>query len=114
MYWFAGTCTLQHIINTAKLPVLSRILKKSVVTKGLILSRNIKPFSNLYYDCAESVVQRFSKTSGFFQVLAKLPLNTTETELGYYHHRWSVRAAPIVALTSYLFIYLFYLFFLYS
>ena len=48
MYWFAGTGTEQQIINTAKLPVLSKILKKSMVTKGLalILSHNIKQFTN--------------------------------------------------------------------
>ena len=48
MYWFAGTGTAQKIIITAKLPVLSKILKKSMVTKGLalILSHNIKPFTN--------------------------------------------------------------------
>ena len=48
MYWFAGTITAQHIKNTAKLPVLSKILKESMVTKGLalILSHNIKPFTN--------------------------------------------------------------------
>ena len=48
MYWFAGTITAQQIINTAKLPVLSKILKESMVTKGLalILCHNIKPFTN--------------------------------------------------------------------
>ena len=35
-----------------------------------------------------------------FQVLAKHPLTTTEMELGYYHHKWSVRIAPLVALRS--------------
>ena len=44
MYLIAVTGTAQQIINTAKLPVLSKILNKSMVTKGLalILSRNIK------------------------------------------------------------------------
>ena len=48
MYWFAGTGTAEQIINTAKLPVLSKILKKSMVTKVLawLLSHNIKPFTN--------------------------------------------------------------------
>ena len=48
MYWFAGNGTAQQIINSAKLSVLSKILKKSMVTKGLalILSHNIKPFTN--------------------------------------------------------------------
>ena len=48
MYWFAGTGTAQQITNTTKLLVLSKILKKSMVTKGLalILSHNIKPFTN--------------------------------------------------------------------
>ena len=48
MYWFAGTITAQQIINTAKLPVLPKILKESMVTKGLalILCHNIKPFTN--------------------------------------------------------------------
>ena len=39
-------------------------------------------------------------TKRLFQVLAKLPLTTTEMELGHYHHRWSVRVAPLVALRS--------------
>ena len=48
MYLFAGTGTAQQIINTAKLPVLSKMLNKSMIIKGLalILSRNIKPFNN--------------------------------------------------------------------
>ena len=48
MYWFAGTGTAQQTISTAKLPVLSKILKNGMVTKGLalILSHNIKPFTN--------------------------------------------------------------------
>ena len=48
MYLIAVTGTAQQIINPAKLPVLSKILNKSMVTKGLalILSRNIKPFTN--------------------------------------------------------------------
>ena len=36
MYWFAGTGTAQQM-STAKLPVLSKSLKKSMVTKGLAL-----------------------------------------------------------------------------
>ena len=39
-------------------------------------------------------------TKRLFQVLAKLPLTTTESELGYYDHRWSVRVAPLVTLRS--------------
>ena len=55
MYWFSGTSTAQQIIstrqqiiNTVKLPVLSKLLMKSMVTKGLalILSHKIKPFTN--------------------------------------------------------------------
>ena len=48
MYWFAGTGTAQQIISTANLPVLSKLLKKSMVIKGLalIFSDNIKPFTN--------------------------------------------------------------------
>ena len=48
MYWFARTGTAQQI-STAKLQVLSKSLKTSIVTKGLalILSRNIKEFTNL-------------------------------------------------------------------
>ena len=68
MYWFAGTGTAQQI-STVKLPILSKILKKTMITKGLalILSHNIKQFTNLrhfwqsIYECAESVVQRYSK-----------------------------------------------------
>ena len=32
--------------------------------------------------------------------LAKVPLTTTEMELGYYHHRWKAQVAPLVALRS--------------
>ena len=39
-------------------------------------------------------------TNRLFQVSARLPLATTETELGYYQHRWSVRVAPLVTLRS--------------
>ena len=39
-------------------------------------------------------------TKRLFQVLAKIPLTTTEMELGYYHYRWSVQVAPLVALRS--------------
>ena len=48
MYWFADTSTAQQM-STAKLPVLSKIFQRSMVTKGLalILSRNIKQFTNL-------------------------------------------------------------------
>ena len=54
MYWFSGTSTAQQIIstrqqiNTVKLPVLSKLLMKSMVTKALalILSHKIKPFTN--------------------------------------------------------------------
>ena len=48
MYWFAGTGTAQQIINTAKLPSLSNILKRSIVLKGLalILFHIIKLFTN--------------------------------------------------------------------
>ena len=68
---------------------------------ALILYHNIKQFTNLWhlwesiYDCPESVVRKCSKEKvqswakhiETFQVLAKLPFTTAETELGYYHHR---------------------------
>ena len=68
MYWFAGNSTAQQM-STAKLQVLSKSLKKSMVTKGLelILSHNIEQFTNLLhfresiYECWESVVRRCSK-----------------------------------------------------
>ena len=46
MYWFASSGT--ENLNTGKLPVLSKLLKKNMVTKGLvlILSHNIEPFTN--------------------------------------------------------------------
>ena len=48
MYWFAGTGIAQQIFNTAKLPALSKTLKKSIVAKGLalVLYHNIKPLTN--------------------------------------------------------------------
>ena len=48
MYWFAGTGTAQQM-STAKLQVLSKSLKRGMVTKGLalIFSHNIKQFTNL-------------------------------------------------------------------
>ena len=48
MCWFAGTGTAQKI-STAKLPVLSQNFKEVNGYKGLvlILSRNIKQFTNL-------------------------------------------------------------------
>ena len=66
MYWFMGTGTVQQIITTAKLLVLSKTLKKCIVVNGLalILSHNIKQFTNLWnfwesvYKYAESVVWR--------------------------------------------------------
>ena len=66
MYWFAGTRTAQQI-STAKLPVLSEILRKSMVTKGLalIISHNINQFTNLWhesiYEWSELVVRKWSK-----------------------------------------------------
>ena len=56
-------------ISTEKLPVLSKTLKKSMVTMGLalILYHNIEQFTNLWhfwepmYERAESFVQRCSK-----------------------------------------------------
>ena len=39
-------------------------------------------------------------TKRLFQVLVWHPLITTKTELGYYHHRWRARVAPLVALRS--------------
>ena len=48
MYWFAVTGASQKIC-TEKLPVLSKTLKKSMVTMGLafILYHNIKQFTTL-------------------------------------------------------------------
>ena len=68
MYWFAGTGTAQKI-STVKLPVLSKTLKKRMVTMdlALILYHKIKQFTNLrhfresIFECAESVVQRCSE-----------------------------------------------------
>ena len=37
MYWFVGTGTAQEIISTAKLPVLSKILSKTMLTRILAL-----------------------------------------------------------------------------
>ena len=62
MYWFAGTA--QQIISTAKLPVLSKTLKNSIVTKCLVLTLSHTTSNHLltiYYDCAESVVVTCSK-----------------------------------------------------
>ena len=69
MYLIAVTGTAQQIINPAKLPVLSKILNKSMVTKGLalILSRNIKPFTNhLLWLC------RISRTEVFYKITSTL------------------------------------------
>ena len=68
MYWFAGTDTAQKI-STIKLPVLSKALKKRMVTMGLalILYHKIKQFTNVWhfresiFECAESVFQRCSE-----------------------------------------------------
>ena len=68
MYWFPGNSNAQQM-STAKLQVSSKSLKRSIVTKGLalILSHNIKQFTNLWYfwksicECWESVVRRCSK-----------------------------------------------------
>ena len=48
MYWFVVTGASQKI-STEKLPVLSKTLKKSMVTVSLalILYHNIKQFTNL-------------------------------------------------------------------
>ena len=48
MCWLVGTGNAQQTINTAKLPVLSKVLKKSIVTKGLvlILCHTIEPFTS--------------------------------------------------------------------
>ena len=48
MYWFVVTGASQKI-RVEKLPVLSKTLKKSMVTIGLalILYHNIKQFTNL-------------------------------------------------------------------
>ena len=48
MYWFVANGASQKI-SMKKLPVLSKILKKSMVTIGLalILYHNIKQFTNL-------------------------------------------------------------------
>ena len=72
-----------------------------MVTMGLalILYQNIKQFTNLqHYDrCSKEIVQSWVKHREIFQVLAQLPFIAAETELGYYHHRQSVRVAPQVA-----------------
>ena len=51
MYWLVGTGIAQQIIILAKLSILSKILKKDMVAKGLtlLLFHNIKPFSNLWH-----------------------------------------------------------------
>ena len=48
MYWFANTGTAQQI-NTARLQVSSKSLRRSLVTKSLelVLSHNIKQFTDL-------------------------------------------------------------------
>ena len=68
MYWFVGIGAALKI-SREKLPVLSKTLKKSMVTMGLalILYHSIKQFTNLWhfrepiYECAESIVWRCSK-----------------------------------------------------
>ena len=68
MYWSAGTGTAQKI-STVKVPFLSKTLKKSMVSMGLvlILYHNIKQFTNLWhfwesvYEYAETVVPKCSK-----------------------------------------------------
>ena len=85
MHWFPRIGAAQKI-STAKLPVLSKTLKKSMVTMGLalILYRNTKQFTNLWhfwesiYECAESFIlwcskekaQSWTKHLETFQVLA--------------------------------------------
>ena len=108
MYWFAGTTTAQQIINTTKFPVLSKIVKKSMVINGLalIFYHYIRPFNmtmtvkNQTSGCfLKSKFNLEQNTKRLFQVLAKLPLTTTEMQLGYCCHRWSVRVASLAALT---------------
>ena len=50
MNWFAGNSAAKKM-STAKLQVLSNSLKRSMVTKGLalIISHNIKQFTNLWH-----------------------------------------------------------------
>ena len=57
MYWFAVTGASQKI-GMKKLPVLSKILKKSMVIMGLalILYHNIKQFKN-HDRCSKEKVQ---------------------------------------------------------
>ena len=73
MYWFAVTGASQKI-NTGKLPVLFKTLKKSMVTMGLalILYQDAKQFTNLkHYDrCSKEKVQSWAKHIETFQVLA--------------------------------------------
>ena len=97
MYWFAVTGASQKI-GMKKLPVLSKILKKSMVIMGLalILYHNIKQFKN-HDRCSKEKVQSQVKHTESIQVLAQLPFITAETKLGYYHHRQSVRVVPQVA-----------------
>ena len=68
MYWFASTCTVN--LNTAKLPFLSKILKKSMVTKGLalILSLNIKPFTNNLLRLFQKINSILDKTQRDFSM----------------------------------------------
>ena len=78
-----------------------------MVSKGLalILSCIIKPFTMTVQNQSSRCVLKNKlnlgqNTKRLFQVLTKLPSTITETKLGYYHHRWNVRAAPLVALRS--------------
>ena len=79
-----------------------------MVTKGLalLLSYNIEPYIDLWYFC-ESINGLHIQMSGGvlkkvqswknMKVVRWLPLTTTETKLGYYHHRLSVQVAPRAA-----------------
>ena len=78
-----------------------------MVTNGLalILSHNIKPFTVTVQNQSSGGVLKNKFNVGqnknrLFQALANLPLTTTETKPSNYHHRWSVRVVPLVALRS--------------
>ena len=64
MFWFVGTDTAQQI-SAVKLPVSSKILKKSLVTKGLVFNSPSPTLNNLltyeiYGDQSTNVQNRSS------------------------------------------------------
>ena len=73
MYWFTVTGASQKI-STEKISVLSKTLKKNMVTMGLalIIYHSIKQFTNLqhYGRCSKEKVQSWAKHIEIFQILA--------------------------------------------